>query len=204
MGYTKAVNDRRFSYYARLSAKDKAIYRKGDEIKEVRLPDRAALAPLVDALDESLKTGIRVRVAKATANLTDAVLRQLKAPPAHVKVREVRPDIHGGELHGLYTYGTKKDLPTIEVWMRTNSKEQVVKFKTFLRTLVHEIGHHLDLTILKLGDSFHNDGFFRRESSFVRQLTEGRNVPPKNVREKKESEALPIAKKATSAQLSLF
>jgi len=169
--------DRRFSYYARLSAKDKAIYRKGDAIKEVRLPDCVALAPLVDALEVALKTGIRVRVGKATANLTKAILRQLHAPPALVKVREVRPDIHGGELHGLYTYATKKDLPTIEVWMRTNSKEQVVKFKTFLRTLLHEVGHHLDVTVLQLGDSFHNEGFFRRESSFVRQLTEGRKAP---------------------------
>jgi hypothetical protein len=45
-----------------------------------------------------------------------------------------------------------------------------VKFRTFLRTFVHELVHHLDVTGLGLPDSFHAAGFFRRESSLVRQL----------------------------------
>jgi hypothetical protein len=45
-----------------------------------------------------------------------------------------------------------------------------VAFRTFLRTLLHEIGHHLDYEYLKLADSFHTEGFFRRESSLFTQL----------------------------------
>jgi hypothetical protein len=30
--------------------------------------------------------------------------------------------------------------------------------------------HHLDVTLLGLDDSFHTEGFFKRESSMVRQL----------------------------------
>jgi hypothetical protein len=30
--------------------------------------------------------------------------------------------------------------------------------------------HHLDVTLLGLDDSFHTEGFFKRESSLVRQL----------------------------------
>jgi hypothetical protein len=57
----------------------------------------------------------------------------------------------------------------------------VVAYKTFLRTLLHEMGHHLDYQRLGLGDSFHTDGFFKRESSLVAQLLKAalaaRNAP---------------------------
>jgi hypothetical protein len=45
-----------------------------------------------------------------------------------------------------------------------------VAFKAFLRTLLHEVGHHLDYHYLKLADSFHTEGFFKRESSLFHQL----------------------------------
>jgi hypothetical protein len=48
-----------------------------------------------------------------------------------------------------------------------------VAFRTFLRTLLHEIVHHLDYELLKLADSFHTEGFFRRESSLFRQIVPG-------------------------------
>ena len=43
-------------------------------------------------------------------------------------------------------------------------------FRTFLRTLLHEVGHHLDYEHLRLADSFHTEGFFKRESSLFYQL----------------------------------
>ena len=49
-------------------------------------------------------------------------------------------------------------------------KERIVAFRTFLRTLLHEIGHHLDYERLALADSFHTEGYFKRESSLFRQL----------------------------------
>jgi hypothetical protein len=54
--------------------------------------------------------------------------------------------------------------------MRTAQRAQVVKFKTFLRTLLHELCHHLDYEHLKLEESFHTEGFYKRESSLLRQL----------------------------------
>jgi hypothetical protein len=50
------------------------------------------------------------------------------------------------------------------------SYQRVVAFKTFLRTLLHEVCHHLDYTLLKLADSYHTQGFFKRESSLFYQL----------------------------------
>jgi hypothetical protein len=54
--------------------------------------------------------------------------------------------------------------------MKTAAHARVVRFRAFLRTLLHEVVHHLDVTLLGLDDSFHTEGFFRRESSLVRQL----------------------------------
>ena len=48
--------------------------------------------------------------------------------------------------------------------------KRVVAFRTFLRTLLHEACHHLDYTHLGLADSFHTEGFFKRESSLFYQL----------------------------------
>jgi hypothetical protein len=166
----QARRARRFAYYDRLSAKDKATYRGSDAIAEVPLPDLAALVPLVRALDEALATGKRVRVANAVTALIGGILGQLGAPPVKVHVREVRPDLEDAELHGLYTFATDHAPPRLEVWMRTRAHEQVVKFRTFLRTIIHELLHHLDVTLFAMDDSFHTEGFFRRESSLVRAL----------------------------------
>ena len=62
--------------------------------------------------------------------------------------------------------------------MRTARQARVVAFRTFLRTLLHEIGHHLDYTHLKLAESFHTEGFFRRESSLFHQLVPEQPAPP--------------------------
>jgi hypothetical protein len=51
--------------------------------------------------------------------------------------------------------------------MHTARRGQVVAFKTFLRTLLHELCHHLDYEHLNLPRSLHTDGFYKRESSLV-------------------------------------
>lgn len=161
----------RFSYYERLSAKEKATYRKSDALSAIPLPDASALLPLARAVDEALSAGKRPGVAKALNALSDALLAQLGAPRIRVHVRASRPAIEEGvELHGLYTFATDEDPAKIEVWMKTKAHGKVVRFRTFLRTFLHEIVHHLDVTVLDLPDSFHTEGFFRRESSLVRQL----------------------------------
>ena len=93
----------------------------------------------------------------------------LGVPELVVKVQERRPSWQTGELHGLYE-ADDKGRYKISLWMRTAQRVQVVKFKTFLRTLLHELCHHLDYQRFRLKDSFHTEGFYRRESSLVRQL----------------------------------
>ena len=65
--------------------------------------------------------------------------------------------------------------------MRTAARKDVVAFKTFLRTLIHELCHHLDYELYKLPETFHTEGFYKRESTLVGALlargVDGRRPP---------------------------
>lgn len=168
----------RFPYFERLSAKDKRIYLRSDEIRSVKVPDAGALQPLVEDLRQALEAGRRVRATKAANALVLALCKQLGAPKVRVRIRETRPSWEGGELHGLYTFALEAgEVPEIEVWMRTVAKGQIVRFRTFMRTLLHEVCHHLDATIFDMKESFHTHGFFARESSLVKQLVPSAEEP---------------------------
>ena len=54
--------------------------------------------------------------------------------------------------------------------LRTAQRQQVVAFKSYLRTVIHELCHHLDYELLKLPETFHTDGFYKRESSLAGAL----------------------------------
>jgi hypothetical protein len=56
---------------------------------------------------------------------------------------------------------------------------QAGTFRTCFKTLVHELRHHLDCEWLKLTDSLHTEGFYKRESSRVQQFA-GKASKPKN------------------------
>ena len=158
-----------FAYYDRLSSRNKAIYRRSDEVVRLDLPHAELLHPLVGALREALERDDRRAVEKAAGLLARGILKTLELEPVAVKVLAVRPSSSGSELHGLYT--REEGEPTsIKLWMRTAHHRRVVRFRTFLRTLLHELVHHLDYELLKLADSFHTEGFFKRESSLFKQL----------------------------------
>jgi len=189
---------KRFDYYARLSAKDKAVYRASDAIKEVVIPDVRALHVHVSAIESALASAKRLATSKAVNDLVRALLKQLGASHVGVHVRLVRPQRESSELHGLYTYETEDAPPRIEVWMKTGAHERVVAFRTFLRTVLHEVAHHLDVALYELTDSFHTQGFFQRESSLMRQLAPAPERAPK----KEPAPAERTSRKAK--QLSLF
>lgn len=159
----------RFSYYRSLSAKAKRIYDKSDGIHSVTLPRVALHRARAEALRRALASEHRSEVTRATQALVSGITLALGVDDVKVRVLARRPKDEGGELHGLYTLETD-GRAHIEVWMRTAEHEAVVAFRTFLRTLLHEICHHLDFELLRLEETFHTEGFFRRESSLVRQL----------------------------------
>jgi hypothetical protein len=160
----------RYAYYAKLKARQKATYRRSDEVAVLRLPAGPTLQPLAVALESALATEHRATVEHAAQTLCTALLERFGAAPVRVKVLSRRPSTSASELHGLYEPGERRTLAVITVWMKTAQHKRMVAFRTLLRTLLHEICHHLDYELLKLDDSFHTEGFFKRESSLFKQL----------------------------------
>ncbi len=160
-----------YSYYRRLPAKDKKIYRASDKISNVSLKNSNQLLPYVRDVRSALQTKQKAHVLRASQTLTNQLTLQLEIPPIKVKVLTSRPHNNYGELHGLYEPVSRKTkVAEISVWMLTAKRKQVVAFKTYMRTLFHEVCHHLDYELYKLEDSFHTEGFFKRESSLYKQL----------------------------------
>ena len=161
----------RFAYYDRLSTRSKRTYRASDAIERVMVPRIADLVPVAKAIAEPLEAEKRRAVERACQALVDGLNDRLGTPAVEVRVLERRPANNEGELHGLYepdevTGGVAR----ISVWMRTAQRVQVVKFRTFLRTLVHEVIHHLDYEHYKLEETFHTQGFYSRESLLMKEL----------------------------------
>jgi len=159
-----------FAYYQRLTRAQQRVYRQSDELTVIRLPRPGSLVPLVDDLARALAGQDRPGAQAAADRLLRAMTADLGVAPLQAEVLAVRPSRNWGELHGLYNPSSARRTARVTVWMRTAQRRQVVKFRTFLRTLLHELCHHLDYELLRLADSFHTEGFYKRESSLLRQI----------------------------------
>jgi len=159
-----------FAYYERLSRAQQRVYRQSDEIAMIRLPGTRALTPLVEEMAAALASEDRRGTESAADRLLGELTTRLGVPPLRAEVLAVRPSKNWGELHGLYTPAEHGRPARATVWMRTARRRQVVAFRTFLRTLLHEVCHHLDYELLRLADSFHTEGFYKRESSLLKQI----------------------------------
>ncbi len=159
-----------YAYFARLSKANKAIYRQSDAIDRIALNNATSLRPLVKRLEKTLALENRAAVEAAVRPLCDALIADVGAAKLTVKVLAARPSDDWGELHGLYEPAEGRRRAQVTVWMRTAQHKKVVAFRTFLRTILHELCHHFDYEVLGLDDSFHTEGFFKRESSLFRQL----------------------------------
>jgi hypothetical protein len=161
--------NKKFAYYKRLSAADKKIYDKSDAIKYVKIPDPSIFQPVLKELESALERGDKQRVELASQKFVNGLCDLYQIPRMTMRVLETRPSKSWGELHGLYEEKSASRT-LLTVWMMTAKKEQVVAFRTFVRTIVHEYLHHLDFKFLKLADSFHTQGFYQRESSVIKVL----------------------------------
>jgi hypothetical protein len=160
-----------FAYYNRLSAARQRVYRASDALTTLALAPGIEWGSLVGRIAGALERERRPDVQRACQDLLDALVAAFRVPALKVKVHAARPAHDWGELHGLYE--PDDHAPSlISLWMRTAQRRQVVAFRTVLRTLVHEFCHHLDYELFKLSETFHTEGFYKRESDLVKQLLE--------------------------------
>jgi hypothetical protein len=178
---------KRLGFYRRLSPEQKREYDRSDQHRAFRLAADAALGRAANQVVAALATENRSATARAAQELVDAISSRLvkrRHRPPTVKVLRIRPRSAQSEFHGLYSL-FRDGSSEIKVWMLTAAHGQVVKPRTFLRTLLHEVCHHLDMTLLDLPSSFHTMGFHARESFLVRvlegsgaRIPGGRGTPP--------------------------
>jgi hypothetical protein len=159
-----------FDYYHRLGKKQKSIYRKSDSIESIVLNHPENLRYSISSLKNALDSEDRRMTEKVSHVLVNEILSDLNVVTVKAKVLSARPSNNWGELHGLYEPVDGNIKAQITVWMRTAKHKKVVAFRSFLRTILHELCHHLDYEMLGLVDSFHTEGFFKRESSLFKQL----------------------------------
>ena len=159
-----------FSYFDRLSPARKVVYLRSDALEKIHLPPGPPVDHLVTMLEQVLRGERRIEVERVSQALLSNLTTRLKVPPVRVKVLTVRPSGNWGELHGLYEPTEDRTPPVITLWMRTVARKQVVAFRTFLRTLLHELCHHLDYELYKFPETFHTEGFYKRESNLLAQL----------------------------------
>jgi hypothetical protein len=159
-----------FAYYARLSPARQRIYRRSDAIRDLGLPPGIAAGGIVEAIRAGLASGELRATNRACQQLIDMLVAGYRVPPIRVRVLARRPSDSDGELHGLYEPAEGRAKASISVWMRTAQREQVVAFRSFLRTLVHELCHHLDYELYALEETFHTEGFYERESRLANAL----------------------------------
>lgn len=160
----------RFAYYERLSPSQKRTYDRSDELGALGLPPNVDLGLTVASIRACLAEDRRSALQAACQSLCATLTAGYHVPPLLIIVLARRPSDDYGELHGLYEPAEGRRRARITVWMRTAAKQQVVAFKSFLRTVVHELAHHLDYELFALDDTFHTEGFYKRESSLANAL----------------------------------
>lgn len=159
-----------FAYFDRLSPARQRIYLKSDAIERVDLPPGTSLKGLLRDMEVALAAENRGEVERHGQALINDLTSRLRVPRVRLRVLSVRPSGNWGELHGLYEPYEDGTPPLITVWMRTVARKQVVAFKSFLRTILHELCHHLDYELYRLPETFHTEGFYKRESSLYYQI----------------------------------
>ena len=157
--------------YNRFTQEQRKIASSSDALPEIKLMRVMELQQMTEEINRQLSLENLQFVERASQHLIDAIGLQLNFASARIHVLERRPHDEDSELHGLYEpVDEARPRARIYVWMRTAKRQQVVAFKTYLRTLIHEFCHHLDYEYYRLDDSLHTQGFFRRESAIVKQL----------------------------------
>lgn len=179
-----------FPYYDNLSAAKKRIYRKSDAIESIPVKNPDRIHPVVIKLKKSLEENKRREVARHASELCRQVCKGFDTEALIVKISSKRPSSVTEELHGLYVW-EEGETPVLTVWMKTAVKGQVVAFKSFIRTVLHELCHHLDYTHFDLDDSFHTEGFFKRESSLYKQIVPV-ELQKREPKKKKEPEQMDL------------
>lgn len=109
----------------------------------------------------------------AAQTLLNYLCEKFNMPSVSLSVTS-KPQMHKNKSNGTtkvkflgwYVPSERK----IIIYNRTAKLNKVVSIKVFADTLLHEFMHHYDYQYLKLSDSLHTAGFYKRISDLKRKL----------------------------------
>ncbi len=128
----------------------------------------------VKFLAKALRNGDEEAINDYTNEAIAELNRIYKLPHLHVYTGgKRRLTKRGGQYYGVYkTRGKEEERHSISVYSRTAKTQKYVAPKTFLRTLIHEWGHHYDKYKLRLTNTYHTKGFYDRLNTIYSKLKE--------------------------------
>lgn len=138
-------------------------YEKSNSVEQVRLNrfDKQYLTKLLNASETSTNRNLLGQ------SLLDYLCGKFNIPRCFLEVRDIpRPSRGRGQLHGVYRVNTHH----IVVYNITAKTKRPIAIKTFTDTLLHEFMHHYDYKVLKLVDSKHTSGFYKRIGDLRQKL----------------------------------
>lgn len=145
-------------------------YEISNRVNSVDFRVTPAMRQKVDALATWLAAGDKSKVRGATEAVIGMLCEAARVPQTRFRLLDAAPAQYRGDKAVVKLYGLCEPDGTISLAYRTAVRRQVVAFKTYLTTLVHEFVHYYDARRLELGASFHTRGFYDRVRDLVGRL----------------------------------
>jgi hypothetical protein len=94
--------------------------------------------------------------------LSDCICIDLGIVAVPVKFQGKQPSSNDGKRLTKKVMGKYNTIGAIQIYKYTAVKQKQVAPKTAINTLLHELNHHVDYTIIRLVNSIHSSGFYAR------------------------------------------
>lgn len=141
----------------------KTIYEKSNEVTKVRLNsfNKVYAKEVLNSCETSSDREYNAQL------LLDYLCKKFKIASVTLTVTPMaRPYRRNTQTYGLYQVAKKH----IIIYNTTAKTRKAIAIKTFYETLLHEFIHHYDMECLKLGDSPHTSGFYKRIGDLKEKL----------------------------------
>lgn len=142
-------------------------YERSNDIVELTIAPAPDAVEATTQLAGGLVANDRLTVEAASQAIVSSLCRSLGVRDLPVKVGYKR--LVRGRVQ-FYGFCGKDGYMTL--YFKTGKTNKPVAHKTYLRTLVHELTHHLDWVHLRLLHSYHTRGFYGRVRSLYVGLLE--------------------------------
>jgi hypothetical protein len=139
-------------------------YARSNETVRIDIKVNPEIATSAGRIRRALSARDPALVMAATLSFVGQLCDAAKMPRVPVRIAPRRKRAGRSEFYGWC--GPKY----ITVYLRTAERGRFIAFRTLLKMLCHEFGHHHDWKALQLTSSFHTKGFTARVGELYRSI----------------------------------